>query len=257
MERLAETRIAMWEGGSLWLVDARPFDGETPRSTDFHAHHAIQVVLDLGGTFRIIAEDGASSTRMTVVAADASHRFEAEGRLALLFIEPESRLGRAVSARYCGNGASLADLRPDVELSAEAQRLRGRWSEPDAALAAAGQRLIALMALGAHAGIPDYRIRRVIAWAVENLDQPISLKAAVPVAGLSSGRLRHLFVEQTGLPFKTYLLWLRLSRAVGVAAAGGSLTAAAHEAGFSDSPHFSRTFRRMFGVAPASLGIVA
>lgn len=34
---------------------------------------------------------------------------------------------------------------------------------------------------------------------------------------------------------------------------GSSLTEAAHAAGFADSAHFSRTFRRMFGVAPASL----
>jgi AraC-like DNA-binding protein len=42
---------------------------------------------------------------------------------------------------------------------------------------------------------------------------------------------------------------------VDVFAAGGSLTDAAHEAGFADSAHLSRTFRRMFGVAPSSLHI--
>ena len=40
---------------------------------------------------------------------------------------------------------------------------------------------------------------------------------------------------------------------VRVVAGGASLTAAAHEAGFADSAHFSRTFRRMFGVAAAAL----
>jgi len=32
--------------------------------------------------------------------------------------------------------------------------------------------------------------------------------------GLSARRLSHQFVEQTGLPFRTYLLRLRLTRAV-------------------------------------------
>ena len=49
------------------------------------------------------------------------------------------------------------------------------------------------------------------------------------------------------------MLWLRLERAVAVFAAGGSLTDAAHAAGFADSAHLSRTFRRMFGLAPSSL----
>jgi len=34
---------------------------------------------------------------------------------------------------------------------------------------------------------------------------------------------------------------------------GDNLTMAAHEAGFADSAHLSRTFRRMFGRAPALL----
>jgi AraC family transcriptional regulator len=62
-------------------------------------------------------------------------------------------------------------------------------------------------------------------------------------------------VEHTGLPFRTYLLWLRLTKAVGVFAGGRSLTEAAHEAGFADSAHFSRTFRRMFGTQAAALRV--
>ena len=42
-------------------------------------------------------------------------------------------------------------------------------------------------------------------------------------------------------------------QAVEAFAGGDSLTEAAHAAGFSDSAHFSRTFRRMFGLAAAAL----
>jgi len=56
---------------------------------------------------------------------------------------------------------------------------------------------------------------------------------------LSPGRTRHLFVQQTGLSFRTYLLWLRLDRAVALFAEGASLTAAANAAGFADSATFS------------------
>ena len=255
MEVLAQTRVVLWEGGSLWLVDAARFEGET-RSTDLHAHHAIQVTFSLGGHFRLISEDGASTTADAVVAADSLHRFEAEGRFALLFVEPESRLGRAVAARHISG--RLTELAPSPVLSAELEAFKtSDWRAPDSEIMAWGRRLVGVLAADERAEIPDYRIRKVIAWAGERLDRTLSLADAVPVAGLSSSRLRHLFVEQTGLPFKTYLLWLRLSRALAIVATGSPLTAAAHEAGFSDSAHLSRTFRRMFGVAPTALQMLA
>jgi len=82
----------------------------------------------------------------------------------------------------------------------------------------------------------------------------------IQLPGLPSGIqatrvVRHLFVEQTGLPFRTYLLWRRLMRGLEAFASGASLTDAALGAGFSDSAHFSRTFRRMFGTAAAALDV--
>ncbi|TFV92899.1 helix-turn-helix domain-containing protein, partial [Oxalobacteraceae bacterium OM1] len=65
---------------------------------------------------------------------------------------------------------------------------------------------------------------------------------------LSPERFRHLFLEETGIRFRPYVLWLRLETAVASYAAGSSLTEASHAAGFADSAHFSRTFKRMFGI---------
>mgnify|MGYP003578435601 CR=1 FL=1 len=255
MEVLAQLRVVLWEGASLWLVDAARFEGEK-RSTDIHAHHALQATFSLGGTFRLVAGDGASVSADAIVAADGPHRFEAEGRIALLFVEPESRLGRAIAARHIQG--TLTRLTPSLLVAAELEGLRlSARRAPDGELITRGHRLVGALAVDERGVLPDYRVRKVIAWVAERLDRPLSLADAVPVAGLSSSRLRHLFVEQTGLPFKTYLLWSRLSRAVAIMAAGSSLTAAGHEAGFSDSAHLSRTFRRMFGVAPTALQMLS
>jgi AraC-like DNA-binding protein len=72
-------------------------------------------------------------------------------------------------------------------------------------------------------------------------------------AALSTGRFRHLFVRETGVAFRPYVLWLRLNVAIECSMQGRSWTEAAHEAGFADSAHLSRTFRRMFGMNPATL----
>ena len=85
-----------------------------------------------------------------------------------------------------------------------------------------------------------------------DLDLPLDVSKAADIACLSESRFSHLFVAEVGLPFRTYMLWRRLMVAVNGIASGTNLTSAAHDAGFADSSHFSRTFLRMFGV-PASL----
>ncbi len=96
-------------------------------------------------------------------------------------------------------------------------------------------------------------MRKIIDHAALNPDKPLDACAALAGVHLSPSRLRHLFVEQTGLAFKTYMLWLRLVRALDLYASGVSLTQAAHEAGFSDSAHFSRIFKRTFGLPATTL----
>ena len=244
----------MWEGGGLWVVEATPAAARTTQRTDSHAHHAIQVTIGLGGRFQLDTADAHVRGDAAAVAPDTAHTFEAEGLVAILFIEPESRMGRAIAHALFDTKTSTAV--PSELLGDFPERIAAAYRAParnDDVLIAAGRALVARMAGDRRADPPDPRIRKVIAWAGQQLDGQVSLADAVVIGKLSAGRLRHLFVEQTGLPFKTYLLWLRLMRAVERFAAGASLTEAAHEAGFSDSAHFSRTFRRMFGVAPAAL----
>ena len=63
----------------------------------------------------------------------------------------------------------------------------------------------------------------------------------------------HVFTESVGIPLRPYLLWLKLQRAATSIVNGVRLTEAAFEAGFADSAHMSRTFKRMFGMTPSAL----
>jgi AraC-like DNA-binding protein len=94
---------------------------------------------------------------------------------------------------------------------------------------------------------PDYRIKEVIGICKASWDKKISIKVLAEKVGLSEGRLIHLFKDQIGVPIRRYLLWARLSDALMHLSKGGSFTEAAHQAGFSDAAHFSRTYRTMYG----------
>lgn len=77
---------------------------------------------------------------------------------------------------------------------------------------------------------------------------PIRLASVAETAGLSGERYRHLFANALGLPFRRYLLWRRIARAVGRIRSGEDVTSAAHAVGFADSAHLARTMKAMFGI---------
>jgi AraC-like DNA-binding protein len=61
----------------------------------------------------------------------------------------------------------------------------------------------------------------------------------------------HLFSRTMGLPLRSYQLWIKAVRAAARMAVGARLTDIAHEVGFVDSAHLSRTWRRTYGFAPS------
>ncbi len=81
--------------------------------------------------------------------------------------------------------------------------------------------------------------------------EDITLGELAALAGLSLGRFRHLFREQIGIPFSGYQLWLKTHRAVRFLSGRPDLVKAAYEGGFADQAHFSRIFRRSFGMSPS------
>jgi AraC-like DNA-binding protein len=249
--------MVFWEGASLWVLGTRPGEGAYPK-TKFHAHHAVQVTLLLRGWFTLESRAVQVGGDAAAAAPDAQHAFAGEGLVAQLFVDPEGAAGRELQ-RTLFSGQTLASI-PGPSLAGLPGRLRDAFESPhrsDQSLIDVGRAILAKLAPGSERDErPEARVRRMSAWAAGRLDTPVSLADAAAHVGLSTGRARHLFVEETGLPFRTYLLWRRLMRAAEIFSAGSSLTDAAHGAGFSDSSHLSRTFRRMFGIAADSLRLM-
>ena len=79
-----------------------------------------------------------------------------------------------------------------------------------------------------------------------------SIEFLAEQVGLSVPRLTQLFRQKIGIPIRRYRQWHRLFvTSVGVAR-GMNLTDAAMAAGFTDSAHFSHTFRSIIGMSPSA-----
>jgi len=242
-------RVLLWKGASVWV-------GRDTGQVQPHSHHAIQITLAAAQPIRIRGAGEAAwrETSAAIVMPDREHVFDGCGQtVAMVFVEPETLAGRALLARHGEHDVSLLS---DDGLGALAAALHAVFDArgTDQALMEAAQRVVEhLAATPAGPQAVDRRIAVVLDRVREQPGAELTLAQAAAMAHLSPSRFRHLFVAQTGISFRAYLLWARVGFAVARGLAGGSWTDAAQQAGFADSAHLSRTCRRMFGLAPSML----
>ena len=219
--------------------------------TSSHAHHSIQVVMALSGRLKTRGSSAErwGSAGAVIVPPDVTHEIDARGRTILIaFIDPESALGRAMTARAARAMTRVAD--------SDVQRWR-RLLGPSSSIREAALRkwLEQELGSGTEPGVMDPRVATVIRVLRERtVDlEGTSLGSLASLAGLSPSRFTHLFAASVGIPLRRYLLWLRVQRAGAALSSVQTVTEAAYIAGFSDAAHLTRTFRRMLGIVPSEI----
>ncbi|MEL6761262.1 MAG: AraC family transcriptional regulator [Myxococcota bacterium] len=95
-------------------------------------------------------------------------------------------------------------------------------------------------------------VQKVRRWLEANFVEETSLGALAKDVGLSPAELSKRFYATWGVTPVQYRKQLRLKAATRELAAGRSITAAARNAGFSDTAHLSRTFQRQYGLSPSA-----
>ena len=245
-----------WDGGCLLI-------GRGGSVVPVHAHYAIQIAFGStpGIGFRTGEREPWTTYGGAIIPSRQPHSMDAThvSPNAVLFVEPETREGRALTERYLQGGIAhvpndVLDLAAPL-FTAWEEAWQGRRTERDVADAA--QRIVHELTGGVLPSVPsDERILRAIAYIKANIDRPLTLDEVAGEAFLSSGRFRHLFVEQTGMGLRPYVLWRRFLRVWELLMAGETLSSAAHAAGFADAAHLARTSRSTFGFPPSSMQMV-
>lgn len=83
-----------------------------------------------------------------------------------------------------------------------------------------------------------------------DLSEPLTLEQLAATVELSSFHAARLFRRETGMPPHAWRNQLRVNRSLDLLRRGSSVAEAASACGFADQSHFTRHFRRVFGVAP-------
>ncbi|MEJ7928700.1 AraC family transcriptional regulator [Ramlibacter sp. AN1015] len=238
-----------WRGGCGFL-------GCGGRGTiDTHSHYAIQ--LAIGAPSGLKVQFGRQGTLTAcagaLIPSAAPHTIDVNDCewTAVLFVEPETTEGKALTRMLEGKARYL----PLETVLAPARRLEQAWRiEKDAEkVKAVCLQLVQELAQASAREPTDPRVLAAIQVIHDRVDQKLTLEQLAALANLSPSRFRHLFVAETGMPLRTYLLWRRLLHVWTLLMQGETLSSAAHASGFADSAHLSRTARTMFGLPPSAM----
>ena len=239
-----------WDGGTLLI-------GRGGSIVPVHAHYAIQIAFGSTPGIRFRGGEREEWTEYpgAIIPSRQPHSMDVTHVQpnVVIFVEPETPQGRAIAERWLGGGIATI---PGEIVAEHGMPIFVAWQEEQTAAAVeqAARRLIHVLAGGVDPmEVSDERILRATAYIRAHVDQPLTLDEVAEVACLSPSRFRHLFVEETGMAFRPYVLWRRFLKVWELLAHGESLSTAAHAAGFADAAHLSRTSKQMFGFPPSSM----
>ncbi len=220
--------------------------------TDFHVHHALQICLSLTTPFIIETEKGQGEHMYFIINSDERHRFDGRnGWHLILLMDPEHALADAVKQRANLINSADQDIDELAPLVKEMVGLMLANKECGMMIRSLDHLLAYLSGAVVNKRKTDARIQIIFDYIADLEEKKAGLAELARLVNLSESRLAHIFKDQVGIPVRRFLLWARMMATLKSVIHTQSLTEAAMNAGFSDSAHFTRTFRQMFGVTPS------
>ncbi len=214
-----------------------------------HNHFYIQICLPDTGEVQLRGRDGIlQSYRAACIPSGTSHEMvPVNGQMTLIYLDPlTTGLGFFSDRALAPNNAAfeIEDIVPGTMKA----KILNAVQTPGARVRAEILGILEHHWTRSVEHSMDVRIQKSIAQT--NLDD-FSLRKLANDANLSVSRFRHLFKEETGVAFLDFKLWLKVKKAVHYMAEQSDLGTAAYDGGFADQAHFSRVFRRSFGMNPS------
>jgi len=228
----------------------------SPKKLNVHYHQCYQLILSLSNSFDCkINNDHLTNIRGFVVNRKVSHTCYAENSdLLIVLIETDSCEASGIRdllkdkpymdispiewGEYKNLIADDYKQRPSYEMIPFVKKILDHICQP---------RLKPKLRL-------DDRVAIILKHIDASIEWPIRLNEVAALVFLSPERTRHLFSEQIGMPFSDYVLWKKIKATLNaVVAHKFSFHKACLRYGFTDQPHFNRTFKKRFGMPPSGI----
>jgi AraC-like DNA-binding protein len=222
--------------------------------SDFHKHHLIAIILSYGEPFEITRKNGQSELYEAVfIQKDTNYKLEAGDNDHVIFIhlDPYSEYGIRLSQHV----SSIQRLEPGAFEDVLNDCLVW-FRESENNIQRTEQILNAIVSIVV-SGTPntremDSRVVKCIQHIKQSDLEKIYIDQMAELVYLSSSRLSHLFKEETGLTVRQFVLHRKLVKSLRAMYEQHNFTESSFMGGFSDQPHFTKTFKNAFGIKPSS-----
>lgn len=218
-------RLAVYDSAAIFI-------GPLEQNRE-HAHHAVQFTLAMEGEVEVSVRGKIVRAPGMVITPNTPHRIlKTDKPLGIILMEPVIRGSRVLESP--GNGYAVLD-------GSVREQLAGCLERGDYEAAFAGvERQMGSREL-------DQRVGYIVRHISKEERCRHQIRYFAGEAGLSESRVSHLFSREVGVSLKHFILWKKLLFAIDSFRTVSDLSTIALDCGFSDLPHLSRTFRRMFG----------
>lgn len=220
----------------------------------FHKHYSVQLSVSEKNTLKFKLKDSEELiVDYLLVNSNVSHRLICSEIQLTLLINPLSILGHYLKLNAGDKIINrsviklIENLRSElIKLKCEKINFEGFCNRVDGILIEYQCYCDKII------HIEDDRIVKTLKMFEDNYERVLSLDEVSKNVYLSPSRFLHLFKKETGLNFRRYQLWSRLVKSIPYLV-DNSVTNTAHSFGFTDSSHYTRTFKETFGVNPKFL----
>lgn len=215
-----------------------------------HRHYAIQLSIRIHDEIKVIDSKGKEFIGEFLAVKDNElHRLECSGDHILILFNPFSTLGHYIQNQI-RDSIEILELDWSKEIKTWAEmvisdhmsfdelidKLNTIWKQLDCSCENENH-------------VSDLRIAKAIAYIEKHSLKIISVNEIAEHVNLSTDRFLHLFKNVTGMNYRRAQLWNKIQGSL-PDLREHSITETAYKNGFSDSAHYTRTFKENFGFSP-------
>lgn len=213
-----------------------------------HSHYALQIIIPFGH----LRYEGKKTSLPIIICSYRDHFIRSDKEVVSILIDVHSKWGRILNKKYFNNDGIGEIVTPSI--NQVIQYLKCEWKQLDRVKNQITNLLDILISECDIDYSIDKRIDESIRYIKKDRTKKIGISELADNVYLSKTRFIHLFKDEVGTSTMKYITWNKLILSFSMLLKSEkTITEVAYEYGFSDSAHFSRIFKRHFGVSPKKL----